>query len=725
MVRLVLVSVALCVVYVASGLLGLLLARPEHVSATIIWPPTGISIAALLLFGLHLWPGVFAGAFLANAVHAGFFLSGVSFGDAVLTSSGIALGNTLEAVIVARLVGLLANGRDAFVRAGDVLVFAIIAAMGAIVSATMGVAILWAADLLEGEYFGSAWLTWWLGNIAGAVLVAPPLVLWADFRLSNLTAGRVLEVFFMLVGMGAVGLIVFSGVVPFAYLSVPVLAWAAFRFGPRETTLAVLALAVVAMWGTLGRTGPFIRPTRYESLVYVQMFLATMSVTALCMAALVAERRAALDVFRSSQNIFEVRMQQRSQDLSQVVRALGDEVSERRRAEEVLQASEQRLRLMIEHAYDAFIVIDSEGNVAEWNPQAEATFGWSRGEVLGKELGQLIIPEHFREAHRKGMLHFAATGEGPVLNRRLNFTALHRLGHEIPVELTISPIRWRKGYLFAAFVRDVSSRLEMEEKLRQAERLAAIGQMVTGLAHESRNVLQRIQACLDLLSLKVRDKPEQLELVADIQKAQDRLHHLYQEVRDYAAPIKLQKQQVDVHALLMETWFEVAQVYENRNARVEHLYALPLTSPAKRDTGEFETFTASPPPNNDSAVAPAIGRDAFVCEVDRLGIGQVFRNIFENSLAATEDPVHIEANWSATHLHGRPALRVAIRDNGPGLTPEAQQRIFDPFFTTKVKGTGLGMAIVKRIVEANGGQIYVGDTSKPGAEIVVVLPREG
>jgi signal transduction histidine kinase len=113
--------------------------------------------------------------------------------------------------------------------------------------------------------------------------------------------------------------------------------------------------------------------------------------------------------------------------------------------------------------------------------------------------------------------------------------------------------------------------------------------------------------------------------------------------------------------------------------------------------------------------------------VDPFRLEQVFRNVFENALAACRDPVEITVSCAPASLDGQPALRVAVRDNGPGLSAEQRQRIFEPFFTTKTKGTGLGMAIARRIVEAHGGQIGVGDpvaATGRGAEIVVTLPRE-
>jgi signal transduction histidine kinase len=114
----------------------------------------------------------------------------------------------------------------------------------------------------------------------------------------------------------------------------------------------------------------------------------------------------------------------------------------------------------------------------------------------------------------------------------------------------------------------------------------------------------------------------------------------------------------------------------------------------------------------------------LACWVDQFRLEQVFRNILENSLAACADPVRIEITCSAAEIEGRPAVRVAVRDNGPGLTPEQKQRIFEPFFTTKTKGTGLGMAIARRIIEVHGGQIAVESSPGQGATLIVTLPRE-
>jgi signal transduction histidine kinase/FixJ family two-component response regulator len=237
---------------------------------------------------------------------------------------------------------------------------------------------------------------------------------------------------------------------------------------------------------------------------------------------------------------------------------------------------------------------------------------------------------------------------------------------------------------------DITERKRVQERALQTERLAAIGQMMTGLAHESGNALARSQSCLEMLAWEVEDRPEALDLISRIQKAQDHLRQLYEEVRSYAAPLKLEREVWDVVAVCRQAWENLALPRQGRDAELKP---------------------------EGAGVDPR-------CAVDPFRLEQVFRNILENSLAACPDPVRVSLAAADVALDGRPALRVSVRDNGPGLGAEQRQRIFDPFYTTKTKGTGLGMAIAKRIIEAHGGQIAVGPSPGPGAEIVITLPRE-
>ncbi len=230
---------------------------------------------------------------------------------------------------------------------------------------------------------------------------------------------------------------------------------------------------------------------------------------------------------------------------------------------------------------------------------------------------------------------------------------------------------------------------EAQQRALQSERLAAIGQMVTGLAHESRNALQRSQACLEMLALCVRDQPQALDLIKRLQDAQDHLHTLYEDVRSYAAPINLDKKPCNLRNVWSEAWAHLEPAAREKHAELRDL-------------------------------ADSVD---LACTADPFRLCQVFRNILENALAACSSPAVIEISAADALIGDRPATRVQVRDNGPGICAEHRQKIFDPFFTTKAKGTGLGMAIAKRIVEAHGGLISVGDGDRPGASFLITLSK--
>ena len=275
---------ALTVLYVAAGKLGLRLAF-IHANATAVWPPSGIALAALLLIGARVWPAVALGAFLVNVTTAG----------SVATSIGIAAGNTLEALLGAWLVNRFAGGRYAFERAQDIFAFTVAVVPGAVVSATMGVTSLVVAGYAQWAAVGSIWMTWSLGDVAGALLVAPPLLLWADRR-SSLLLRRPLEAACLLLSVIGAGYVVFGGLSPLdprhplAVLCLPPLVWAAFRFGRRAAATAVLLLSGIALGGTLHGLGPFAARGPGDSLLMLQTFLAIIAVMTQSMAAVVWAR---------------------------------------------------------------------------------------------------------------------------------------------------------------------------------------------------------------------------------------------------------------------------------------------------------------------------------------------------------------------------------------------------------------------------------------------------
>jgi integral membrane sensor domain MASE1/anti-sigma regulatory factor (Ser/Thr protein kinase) len=297
---------ALAAVYFVAARAGLQLAF-VHASATAVWPPTGIALAALLLLGPRVWPGIFLGAFLANLTTAG----------TVWTSVGIASGNTLEGLLGAYLVTRYAGGRAAFDRAQGIFLFAALAAVASTtVSATIGVTSLTLGGFARWSEVPAIWLTWWLGDASGALLVTPLVVLWARSRPASPSREQVLERLLLFAVTLIIGGVVFAGAFAFEYLTVPLLVWAAFRLGRRETATLIALLSVIAIWGTLHGRGPFTAPSQNTSLLLLQSFMAMMVLFSLPLAAVVAERSGAMTA--------EVRRRVRLEQALEVEQSISD-----------------------------------------------------------------------------------------------------------------------------------------------------------------------------------------------------------------------------------------------------------------------------------------------------------------------------------------------------------------------------------------------------------------
>jgi diguanylate cyclase (GGDEF)-like protein len=286
----------LTVVYFVAGKLGLQLAY-VHASATAVWPCTGMAIAALLVYGYRVWPGILLGAFLVNVTTVG----------SVATSIAIAAGNTLEGLAGCYLVNRFAHGKETFVRAQDIFKFALLAGMVATsVSATIGVVTLGVGGFADWAAFGSIWCTWWLGDAIGAVLVTPLLLLWWENPRLKWTSEQITELAFLFMGLFSTAWIVFGKPFhselknyPLEYLCIPFLVWAAYRFGRRKAATALCALAVIATWGTLHGFGPFARESRNTSLLLLQAFMGITAITTLALAAEVSGHRRAEERVRN------------------------------------------------------------------------------------------------------------------------------------------------------------------------------------------------------------------------------------------------------------------------------------------------------------------------------------------------------------------------------------------------------------------------------------------
>jgi diguanylate cyclase (GGDEF)-like protein len=274
-------------VYFLAAKLGLHFAFINS-SVTTIWPPAGIALAAIVLFGYRVWPAILGAAFLANFTTTGH----------VLPSIGIAAGNTAEGLLAAYLVNRFARGGRVFDRVGDILRFTVLAALlSTTIAATIGVLSLAVGGLVSSAEAPRVWLTWWLGDAVGDIVVAPALILWIGVKPApTWTRAETMEATLLALVTIVVTWALFGGLFPARHYPLtvvlwPVMLWVGFRFGPRESATVMLIVSVIAILRTLNGVGPFSVYSQNESLVLLQVWTGVTAVTSLVLAAVVAVQR--------------------------------------------------------------------------------------------------------------------------------------------------------------------------------------------------------------------------------------------------------------------------------------------------------------------------------------------------------------------------------------------------------------------------------------------------
>jgi PAS domain S-box-containing protein len=364
------------------------------------------------------------------------------------------------------------------------------------------------------------------------------------------------------------------------------------------------------------------------------------------------------------------------------------EITERMLAEEALRRTEQRFRSLVQNSSDIITMLTGDGGIVYQSPSIERVLGRQPEDRVGKNvfLDPIVHPDDLDR--KRAFLDQAKDRPGELVSAEFRlrhgdgtWRTMEAVGQNLLSDPNVEAI--------IANYRDITERVEAQARALQSERLAAIGEMITALAHESRNALQRGQACLEMLAMEVPDRPRAMDFVARIERALDELRCLYEDVRNYAAPIQLGCSACNLVEVWRAAWADLEPVRQGRRAVLREVIEVA-----------------------DSC-----------CLIDPFRMGQVFRNLLENALAACPDPVEITIHCTADQLDGRPSLRISVRDNGPGFTPEQKPKVFNAFYTTKTKGTGLGLAICRRIVETHGGRIALGESSGRGAEFVLDIPR--
>src|SRR5205809_2261017 len=437
---------AVAAVYFGAAKLGLLAAVAQKVVSS-AWPPTGVALATLLLFGVRFWPGIALGAFLLN------WTSGVPAAGA----AGIAAGNTLEAVTAVLLLRRVADFRPSLAGLRDVFALVPLAALvSPLVSATIGVLSLWASGMIERAAAGHLWFVWWSGDAMGDLLIAPLLLAWAHARRTRWPPARAAEAGVLLVSLLGLTAVLLRPPTGDEYAIFPLIIWAALRFGVLGSATASGIVAALTIWFTVHGQGSFVGSTPTHDLLLLQMYLALLSVTGLVLAAMTTERR---------------------------------------QAEQAARESEQRYRTLLENAPEA-ILVHQDGRWIIANRAALKLLHAARVEqVVGRATLDIVHPD-YRAIVRERIEREFATGEpAPLLEQQ--FIAVD--GTVLDVEVVGIPITLAGRQGGQIIVRDITERRQAEQAVRERqaearrsrERLEALSQRLLKLQENERRLIAR------------------------------------------------------------------------------------------------------------------------------------------------------------------------------------------------------------------------------------------
>ena len=661
MARSLALGAAVALLYFVAAGAGMLVALPPgFISA--VWMPAGIALAAVLLYGPWVLPGVFLGSFAANALMpAGH--------PPVAVIAGIATGAALQAWLGAWLVSR-GGFRPQLDRVADVYrLFTLGGLLACTLNALVGTSLLTLVGLGAPTTFFGAWFTWWLGDTLG-VLVAAPLCLTLLSPRPRPAEANPLEYAAWLAVTALVCLVVFSSAVALPFVLVPLLVWAALRFGARETAGGLAVVALLAVVETTRGGGPFVRASVTESLLSLDAFLAAMAVPTLVLVAALAERRMVEEDLRRSARL-----------LDSVVDNIPDMVF-------VKEAAELRFALL-NRAGERLLGLSAPAmlgkNDRDFFPPEQAEFFIAKDRETLRENHLVEIPEEPIDTPAgQRWLH---TRKVPILDAA--GAPLYLLG----ISNDITELKAAQAEIEALTSRLATQVEELEAayaRLQELDRLKS--NFVNSVSHELRTPLTSIMGYSEFLEDEIGGTlaPEQQKFVAQIQAGTQRLQRLVDDLLDFA--------RIDAGTFTLR----IAEADFCARAR--------------------EVAASVQPQMEGAHLTLAVACEGpLLLAMDPQRIGQVLINLLSNALKFTPEGGRIT-------VRARPeagGVRCEVTDTGVGIAADDLPKLFQRFSQlpgSQAGGTGLGLSICKALVEAHGGTIGVESEPGRGSTFWFTLP---
>jgi PAS domain S-box-containing protein len=651
------------VVYFAAAKLSLLVAIPPGY-ATAIWPPSGIALAALLLWGTRLWPAVWLASFAANATIEG----------SLAASAVIATGSSLQAFVIATLVRRHLGVPRRFTRAHDVLVFVGLIAGGATLAPTVALLVLATIYPLQVPELVSNWWTWWQGDACGMLIFTPLVLSWTVPGIAW-SREKILEALVFAVLLFVAGDIVFRADFGRTFVMVPFIIWAAFRFGQREVTTTSAAICAMALWYTLRReVGPFADLPRNETLLLLLIFVSTIVVTGLMLCAVLSQLQASRDEL-------ETRVRERTALLAQ---------------------SERRFRLMVESVVGyAIFMLDPEGRVASWNAGAQRIKGYAAAEIIGEHFSRFYPREDIESGKPKWELEVASR-EGRFEEEGWR---LRKDGSTFWASVVVTAVRDDTGKLlgFAKVTRDLTETKRVEaEMVRarvEAERASeSKSQFLANMSHELRTPLNSLLILARLLADNMGGN------------LNDKQVRFAQTI--YASGMDL--------LALINDLLDLAKI-ESGAVTALHVSPTPLEDLRAELERTFRQVAQEKGLQFSIEIAPGLPP---TIRTDATRVKQVLKNLLANAFKFTlRGAVTLRIT-----PRGPRSVAFSVGDTGIGVPLDKRRIIFEAFqqadgsTSRKYGGTGLGLSISRELTRLLGGELELESEPGKGSTFTLVLP---
>ena len=672
--------VVLTALYFLGGLLGKEISFRAH-SQALVWPPSGIALAAILLFGYRFWPGIALGAVLFS------FIDGMPFG---FFTFGTAVGNTIGAIVCVFLLKRFVNFDNAMERTRDGAGYVLLACgLGTTVNALFNVvSLVYDKKISPDEIFPNL-VEWWVPNALAALVLTPAIITWAAPSSVRLNFWRASEAALCAAGLVVGTLISFDtwfvyGIqeYPLAYLPYPFLAWSALRFGPRGAATGTLLVAALAIYSLLQKRGPFVTGSEADSLRLIGSYIGIVAVSNLLLAAAATERR----------------------------RALADVVE-----------NEKRLRTVMADQTDLICRFQTDGTITFVNPAYCGFYGRTEAELLGTNFYKGLAKGGSRPETEtvpplpadQSVMSFdrrVEAADGHVEWQQCNLRRLDRgsAAHD-EIQAVLQDITPRKrAELVAQEAKATLEQMNRQLQAAAAEARAAAEQanrasnakseFLANMSHEIRTPLSGILGMVELLA-QTRLDPRQREFADAAVESANALLHVINDVLDFskieAGKMTVSREDFSVRAV-------VDSVLENAATRAT-AKKLALAAVVHREIPHRLTG-------------------------DPARLRQVLLNLVGNGVKFTEHGEVVVRVQTHFQTPGKIILRFEVADTGIGLTTEEIKKLFQPFVqvdtssSRKFGGTGLGLAISRKIVELMGGRIGVLSTPGTGSTFWFELP---